>query len=205
MHSWRVAIVISVLAIITTAASFWYFSQSLERSITQQGATNAAILEQISLLKSNPPAQTQSSTTPSDELATLSTNTPSSNIATAPEQLGENTVASVFSADNYQQADNAKLNKLKADFESLFVTYQFLHKCGITEELDYHILNSTLAHEIASLNAPGRTQYDILTAAKGTYEEIYSRSECSDPSIADMQTKFREYIAQANKLRFLLP
>lgn len=113
-------------------------------------------------------------------------------------------IGAIFEPEINTNSQTAEIDKIKSDFESLFVTYQFLYKCGKTEPDDYHIINSALAHEIASKNAPGRIQYDILTAAKGSYQEIYSKTSCDAPEIAGMQQKFRDYINQVRKLRFVI-
>lgn len=113
-------------------------------------------------------------------------------------------VATVFDNIAASDEENIRLNALKTEFESLFVTYQYLKTCGATEADDYHLLNSALMHRISSLNAAGRVQYDILTAAKGTYAEIYARSECDVTTLPDMQKKFRDYIENSKKLNFVI-
>jgi hypothetical protein len=190
MKDWRTAIIASMVVMIVSLAAFGYLSKSLNDSIQQQASVNKEILAQFEYLKKQSTQIDSSTPTPASVTVTPASTT--------------DTIASVFSAEDANHTDFAKINKLKADFESLFVTYQFLYQCGSVEAVDYHILNSILAHKISSLNAAGRIQYDILTAAKGTYEEIYSRSSCEDPSITDMQKKFRDYITEAQKIRFVI-
>ena len=102
------------------------------------------------------------------------------------------------------KTDSETLNEIKSRFEGLFVNYQYLQRCGTLAEADYHILNSALMHELTSNNAPARLQYDILTAAQGTYEEIYARSECDEASVATIQEGFRAYMDEAAKVGFVI-
>jgi hypothetical protein len=47
---------------------------------------------------------------------------------------------------------------------------------------------------MASINAPGRMQYDILSAAKGSYTEIYSGSPCDGKEVDALLIQYNNYI-----------
>lgn len=88
----------------------------------------------------------------------------------------------------------AKSDVLKKRYEELLVSYFVLKKCGLTGAADYHIILSALSHEMASINAPGRLQYDIITAAKGAYNELYANNECDERIRGTLHEEFRGYI-----------
>lgn len=115
------------------------------------------------------------------------------------DDMAGDSVGAVFSSDT---AD-ASLNESKAKFEGLFVNYQYLKKCaGISTEA-YHLLNSALMHELSSKSAPARMQYDIITAAAGTYQEIYARSECDEVAVEEVRRQFDEYLAGVKLVSFM--
>ena len=64
------------------------------------------------------------------------------------------------------------MDAIKKRYEGLLVNYLFLKKCGLINAQDYHTIISALAQEMASVNAPGRLEHDIQTAANGSYEYI---------------------------------
>lgn len=88
---------------------------------------------------------------------------------------------------------------IKKRFEGVLVTYLFLRRCGQAQASDYHVIISALAQEMASINAPGRLQYDILTSAQGTYKEMYSKTECSDPSAVSTINQYNSYLQALSK------
>jgi hypothetical protein len=90
------------------------------------------------------------------------------------------------------QAAANPLDTLKERYEALYVNYLLLRRCQLTDTSAYHLLNSGLMQELASVNAPSRLQYDIITAARGTYNEIYSRLPCDQ--LGDLRTRFQQYV-----------
>ncbi len=88
-----------------------------------------------------------------------------------------------------------KLNALKKQYEDALVLHFFLAKCGKSGVEDYHTINSNLSQDMATLNAPGRLQYDVMTAAKGSYESIYAHTPCDGPQADASAEAFRSYIA----------
>lgn len=116
-------------------------------------------------------------------------------------------LASVFNENGDTESTTperqAELDALKKRFESLFVLFLYMKQCEIADQTDYHIINSSLAQEMASLNAPGRLQYDILTAAKGSYAELYKNASCDTEAIGERKTQYQEYINSLKSHSFL--
>ncbi len=92
-----------------------------------------------------------------------------------------------------------KLDALKKQYEDVLVLQFFLAKCGKSTVQDYHTINSNLSQDMATLNAPGRLQYDIMTAAKGSYDAIYASSSCEGEQAEASEKAFRTYIEQLTK------
>lgn len=72
----------------------------------------------------------------------------------------------------------AKLDMLKEKHETLRVNYYYLQRCGLATPDDEAKLELALAREIAALSGPARLSADVITAARGTYDEIYARLGC---------------------------
>jgi hypothetical protein len=58
---------------------------------------------------------------------------------------------------------------------------------------------SALAVEMASVNAPGRLQYDILTAARGSYREMYAKTSCEPANLSSLRESYALYISSISK------
>lgn len=192
MKDTRYALMLSFFTALCAIAVLWMNQQALTKALEQQAASNTAVEQAISILQKQSPPLTSD---PTENAAQQETSLSSPAL---------NNIAHTYTPASGLEENTEQINQLKANFESLFVTYQYLAKCGLAEEADYHLLNSALVHQMSSLNAPGRIQYDILTAAQGTYDEIYSRSTCDTPDISTMQEQFRNYLNEAAKVRFVV-
>jgi hypothetical protein len=89
-----------------------------------------------------------------------------------------------------------RLNTLKKQYEDVLVLHFFLTKCGKSTVQDFHTINSNLSQDMATINAPGRLQYDIMTAAKGSYDAIYASTSCEGEQAEASEKAFRTYIEQ---------
>ncbi len=76
----------------------------------------------------------------------------------------------------------ATLNTIKTRYENLFVNYYFHSRCGSATQDDYLLLNTLLLEELASAGAGARMQQNILTAARGSYDEVYAKADCKNAS-----------------------
>ncbi len=124
----------------------------------------------------------------SDQEATLDQNLEKRSADTDPNSIG-----SVFINDANGE-EKKKSEEIKRRYEELLVSYMYLKKCAMSKPEDFHIIRSALAREMASINAPGRLQHDILTAAQGSYKEIYVRTPCSQEGVSALRDNFRKYI-----------
>ncbi len=125
-------------------------------------------------------------------LAPAPENTTNTTVAIS-KNSAQSTIEEVFNSD--QKPDiNSAIDNIKRRYEELLVNYFFLQKCGKTTEKDYQIIFQSLQKEAIPLHAPERLQYDVLTAAKGSYDELYSKNECIAPNVESSYKQFNDYI-----------
>lgn len=106
----------------------------------------------------------------------------------------ESEIEKVYNPEESEPGRQAAIDSIKKRYEEIVVTYFFMKKCGLSALNDYHIIMSALSQEIASVNAPGRLSYDILTAAQGSYNEMYSKSPCDETSLESLKEQYKAYI-----------
>jgi len=104
------------------------------------------------------------------------------------------TVDDVYNPEKKSNGNESAMDDIKKRYEDILVTYMFMKKCGKNGAGDYPVIISALAQEMASVNAPGRMQYDIITAAQGSYKEMYSQSPCDGQDIATLSRQYADYI-----------
>lgn len=176
-----------VVLLVVVIAQLYQLSNKAERLATEP-VTTSNISNELALIQSDIQEM-------SEALASLEK---ASDIETPFPSV--DSVGEVFSGG----AMSKELNEIKSRYESVFVNYQYLKGCGVASDTDYHIVNSALMHELASNSAPARLQYDILTAAQGTYQEIYARSGCEKENVEKMQNEFKAYVDGASKIGFVI-
>lgn len=98
----------------------------------------------------------------------------------------------LYDPEQHNKSQQAALDNLKQRYENILITYFFLRRCKEAAPGDYHIIISSLASEMASINAPGRLEYDVVAAAEGSYREVYSRSACKDSQA--LSTQYTDFI-----------
>ncbi len=116
-----------------------------------------------------------------------------SNINTA-DSAGKNNIEDIFDIRKTPDNKVTNIDDIKTRYEDLLVTYLLMQKCGKATVADYNIIMAAMQKEIAALQAPVRLQYDTLTAAKGSYEELYSNNDCEKSTLVDTETQYRAYI-----------
>ena len=104
------------------------------------------------------------------------------------------TLQDVYNPEAGASDSQSEMDGIKKRYEGLIVNYHFLKRCGLIDARDYHTIISALAREMASVNAPGRLEHDIQTAAEGSYKEMYAQSSCDGPQIKDLQKQYSDYI-----------
>lgn len=111
-----------------------------------------------------------------------------------PIEQDETSLKAVYNPENIEAGAQAKMDEIKKRYAEIFVAYYLLKPCEKTLPTDAHVLVSALAQEMASINAPSRLQYDILTSARGSYQELYARTECNAEVITPTESQFRAYV-----------
>lgn len=129
--------------------------------------------------------QTPTATTPE---APSAQNTPANTTATT-----KSTITDLFGTDDADS--NSAIDRLKNRYENTLVTYLFLTKCEKTTMEDYNLIMAELQKEMLGLNAPQRLQNDILTAAKGSYDEMYSKNSCEKEAVETTVKQYSKYIS----------
>jgi hypothetical protein len=115
---------------------------------------------------------------------------------TAPVELkSQNTIQDIFGDDQSQKS----ISDIKTRYEELLATYLLMEKCEKASQNDYVIIMTSLQKEINAIQAPVRLQNDTLTAAKGSYEELYSSTDCSKPSLKDTEKQYNAYIQSLSR------
>jgi hypothetical protein len=154
--------------------------QALDRAIK----TNAGQEQKITAL-----IEKSKTMTPAMPLSVPSSTTPP-----AP-----NSVEALYNPEETATGKQSSMDSLKKRYEDILVTYFFLKKCGRINPGDYHVIISALSQEMASINAPGRLQHDIVTAAQGSYKEMYERSSCTSSDINTTYSNYATYIDSVSK------
>ena len=95
-----------------------------------------------------------------------------------------------------EREHSAKLDELKARYEELLVTFLYLHQCKEVTESDYEIIMQRLDAEMRALEASPSLRENILVAAKGSYNEIYSGSACIATTLDPVKAGFKAFIGQ---------
>jgi len=105
-----------------------------------------------------------------------------------------NSIDDVYNPEKKGNDAQSDMDAIKKRYEDILVVYMFLKKCDKVKPEDFNTITAALAQEMASVNAPGRLQYDILTAAKGSYKEIYAGSPCNSKDIEALNTQYNDYL-----------
>jgi hypothetical protein len=104
------------------------------------------------------------------------------------------TIDAIYNPEKYSQDNQSVIDDIKKRYEDILVNYMFLEKCGKATPADYRVIMSALGQEMASANAPGRLQYDILTSARGSYKEMYTKSACGGDGFNSLYVQYTDYI-----------
>jgi hypothetical protein len=111
----------------------------------------------------------------------------------------ENMIQDIFGAETGSSDSKNTIDDIKSRYEELIVTYLIMEKCNIAKASDYQLIMAALQKEIIAAQAPVRLQYDILTAAKGSYEGLYSANDCQKPDFNAASLQYRAYIEKLSE------
>lgn len=169
-------------------------SSSLQRIAEQQQALNESVKSSSAL---NPQPQPMQA-----EIASAESDLPDAdgfNEQPTIAPINQASIEQVFSPESKADTLQNALDNLKKRYEDILVIHFFLKKCGRAAASDYHVITSALSQEMASLNAPGRLQNDILTAAQGSYREMYSRSDCNAEGVGKLNQQYVEFVGNLSQ------
>ncbi len=93
------------------------------------------------------------------------------------------------------------IDLLKQRYEAWLVTYYYLQKCGKTSAGDFELIRSGLAKELTRVHADDTIKDNILTAASGSYKEMYYDIPCDKVYLAASKSS---YDVNMQQLRTLL-
>lgn len=125
---------------------------------------------------------------------------PATNTTLPPAQINnkkeaeKSSIRDVFEAEANSSDNKNAIDHIKSRYEETLITYFFLQKCGKVGDSDYNLIFTALQNEMQQLQAPSRLQYDILTAAKGSYDEVYAKNDCTEANIAPIYQQYNSYI-----------
>lgn len=91
---------------------------------------------------------------------------------------------------NYESA----LDGLKQRYEKQYVNYLLLTRCQLATPADGNAIGRALSREAQALDAPPGFTQNVVIAAQGTYEAMYSVLPCSDASVKRLSASFSSYI-----------
>lgn len=126
---------------------------------------------------------------------------PAAPVVLAPAPVAQTPIEQLYAPD----AAQARFDDIKKRYEDILVTHMFLNRCGKVEAGDYAVIASAMRQEIIAANAPdaAKLQVNIMSAATGSYNEIYRTSLCDDKSMDSLVAQYKAYL-DALKLRFPL-
>ncbi len=117
----------------------------------------------------------------------------------AAEDVAAADVTSVYNPEEKATGEQSAIDRLKKRYEDILVTYFFLKKCGKVQDNDFLVITAALSQEMASVNAPGRMQSDILDSAKGSYNEMYAQSSCEGEGFNTLYAQYVDYVNGLSK------
>lgn len=91
-------------------------------------------------------------------------------------------------------AQQRELDVLKPKYEDLFINHYILKRCNFSAPEEFHIINSALVYELNRLNAPAKMRQNIMLAAKGSYDELYSELDCTGADMTPMRARMQAYL-----------
>lgn len=110
-----------------------------------------------------------------------------------PATIGSRAPITPSAAQVSEVTRDIEIDKIKTYFEDAYVSYYYLHKCRVARPEDnailYRALLSALEAYQASAEAP-----QIMSAAKGSFEVIYSQTACEAGKLDPVRARFDNFI-----------
>lgn len=112
----------------------------------------------------------------------------------APASIVQTPVEEVYNPERDAKDNDSRLDDIKKRYENILVTYMFLSKCQKAGPDDYGIIMNALTQEMAGKNPPPQFQENILSAAQGSYKEMYTQTSCTGESIETLRAQYNDYL-----------
>jgi hypothetical protein len=116
--------------------------------------------------------------------------------ANSSAQTTESVIEQVYNPERSDNTNNPQstMDDIKKRYEDILVLYMFMQKCTFAQATDYSVITSAMAQELAAVNAPSRLHNDILSSARGAFDEIYAESACDGETIAPLRQQYQDYV-----------
>lgn len=100
-----------------------------------------------------------------------------------------------------QEGAQDTLDRIKERYEETLVNYFFLRQCNKAGDEEYRIIMGALQAQLQQRMAPASMVQNILLAAQGSYNEIYSRLPCDHKDVVSQEAQFRRYLEKLKAKR----
>jgi hypothetical protein len=88
------------------------------------------------------------------------------------------------------------IDEIKSSYEDALVSYMILSHCDPRMQAYYQPLYDALTRALAPYDATGLAVRNVVTAATGTYQALYSQTPCTDTHLAKTRRSFLQFIQQ---------
>jgi hypothetical protein len=86
--------------------------------------------------------------------------------------------------------EQAYIDVLKGRYEAWLVTYFYLHKCGKADAQDLNLIQDALQKELTTVHADNSVSANVMMAATGSYNEMYSGIPCDNAHLTSSKTTY---------------
>jgi hypothetical protein len=112
---------------------------------------------------------------------------------TLPIQLGKNLIipkdnitipfSNITEFNEQNSKEQMYIDWLKERYEAWLISYFYLKKCKSINEQDIDIIMKSLDIELIKVRADSKVKNNIITAATGSYNEMYNTIPCNESSL----------------------
>lgn len=122
----------------------------------------------------------------------------SEGIAGAQEELADQYSGSYTprTLDAQTLSHEASADTLKATYEDAFVSFMILRKCGMAGDAEFRRLYTGLSAELATLGEEASVAGNVMSAASGSYQILYSSAACDAGSLTPVKEGLESFLAR---------
>lgn len=137
---------------------------------------------------------------PVQKLVPVKTAQPEKTVAHAPATNAPPASALPYSDitefDETDSKQQAALDYLKQRYENWFIAYYYLEKCKVAPKSDFDLIQGSMKRELEAAHTNvGATEENIMIAANGSYNELYSTSPCDEERLKATKASYETFIA----------